>query len=61
VKTMLVGLFALTLVSCSTFSDRANEMRVEANRCTGIITLNVQRRVEDEKMSYTCEWNNSDE
>lgn len=57
-SNLILGLLLITLTGCSTFGDRAEEVRVSANRCTGMITLSVQKKGEDEIMRYECKWNN---
>jgi uncharacterized lipoprotein YajG len=59
---LLIAVALVMLTGCTTFSSRIAEMRTEAQRCEGSITLSVSRTgSDDERTRYTCTWDNNHE
>ena len=54
-KIIALGIVLLSLGGCNALNSNAYEMQIEANRCEGKVTLSIQKRGDEENITYTCE------
>lgn len=54
-KTAVV-ILALVMSGCTTFKGTVADMREQAEMCTGEVTFKVAKLNGQEKVAYTCHW-----
>lgn len=49
------------ITGCSTFDSDIDQMRVQAEQCTGVVKLEAVKTDKRERVRFVCEWVNEEE